>query len=52
MVLIAGGGDQAAGAVSFRLRDGSQVNGVKVEEAVGRIVDHARARRNDDNIFD
>ena len=52
VVLIAGGEDQAAGAVSFRLRDGSQVNGVKVEEAVGRIVDHARSRRNDDNIFE
>ena len=36
--LIAGGDDEAAGAVSFRLRDGSQENGVPVDQAVARIV--------------
>ena len=36
--LIAGGDDEAAGAVSFRLRDGSQENGVSVDQAVERIV--------------
>jgi threonyl-tRNA synthetase len=36
-ILIAGGEDQAAGAVSFRFRDGSQRNGVPVEEAVREI---------------
>ena len=37
-VLIAGGDDADAGAVSFRFRDGSQDNGVPVDEAVARIV--------------
>ena len=36
--LIAGGEDRDAGAVSFRFRDGSQDNGVPVDEAVERIV--------------
>ncbi len=36
--LIAGEEDRAAGAVSFRFRDGSQLNGVPVEEAIERIV--------------
>ncbi|MFP7706824.1 threonine--tRNA ligase [Trueperella sp. LYQ141] len=36
--LIAGGEDEAAGAVSFRMRDGSQDNGVPVDEAIERIV--------------
>ena len=49
--MIAGGEDQEAGAVSFRLRGGEQVNGVPVEEAVDLIVQHARARRNDDELF-
>ena len=35
--LIAGGEDQAAGAVSFRFRDGSQRNGVPVDEAIAEI---------------
>jgi threonyl-tRNA synthetase len=38
-ILIAGGEDQAAGAVSFRYRDRSQKNGVAVEEAVAEITD-------------
>ncbi len=37
--LIAGGEDKDAGSVSFRYRDGSQVNGVKIEEAIKLIVD-------------
>ncbi len=37
-VLIAGGDDAEAGAVSFRFRDGSQDNGVAVPEAVERIL--------------
>ncbi|MCT1557214.1 threonine--tRNA ligase [Helcobacillus massiliensis] len=36
-LLIAGGEDQANGAVSFRMRDGSQDNGIPVDEAVERI---------------
>ncbi|WP_413449893.1 threonine--tRNA ligase [Georgenia phoenicis] len=36
-VLIAGGEDADAGAVSFRFRDGTQRNGVPVAEAVGLI---------------
>lgn len=37
-VLIAGGEDAEANAVSFRFRDGSQDNGVAVDDAVERIV--------------
>ncbi len=43
-VLIAGGEDVDAGAVSFRYRDGRQDNGVPVDEAVRRIVDAVRQR--------
>ncbi|UVJ37904.1 threonine--tRNA ligase [Arthrobacter sp. CJ23] len=43
-VLIAGGEDAEAGAVSFRFRDGSQDNGVPVSEAVRRIVDAVKNR--------
>jgi threonyl-tRNA synthetase len=43
-VLIAGGDDAEAGAVSFRFRDGSQDNGVPVDEAVARIVEAVRSR--------
>jgi threonyl-tRNA synthetase len=43
-VLIAGGEDAEAGAVSFRFRDGSQDNGVAVDEAVERIVSAVRNR--------
>ena len=35
-VLIAGGEDREANAVSFRFRDGTQDNGVPVEEAIER----------------
>ena len=43
-MLIAGGEDRAAGAVSFRYRDGRQRNGVPIDEAVAEICD-AIARR-------
>ncbi|MHA7208127.1 threonine--tRNA ligase [Arthrobacter sp. MDT1-65] len=43
-VLIAGGEDEEAGAVSFRFRDGSQDNQVPVDEAVRRIVEAVRSR--------
>ncbi len=43
-VLIAGGEDQEAGAVSFRFRDGSQDNQVPVDEAVRRIVEAVHSR--------
>jgi threonyl-tRNA synthetase len=36
-VLIAGEDDRAAGAVSFRYRDGSQRNGIPVDRAVAEI---------------
>ncbi|MFB2555999.1 threonine--tRNA ligase [Herbiconiux liangxiaofengii] len=38
VLLIAGGDDVAGGSVSFRFRDGSQENGVAVDEAIDRIV--------------
>ena len=37
--LIAGEEDRAAGAVSFRFRDGHQENGIPVEDAIARILD-------------
>lgn len=37
-MLIAGESDQAAGAVSFRFRDGSQENAIPVAEAIQRIL--------------
>ncbi|WP_298457871.1 threonine--tRNA ligase [uncultured Cellulomonas sp.] len=43
-VLIAGGDDVDAGAVSFRYRDGRQDNAVPVAEAVQRIVSAVRER--------
>lgn len=47
-ILIAGGEDAENGAVSFRFRDGSQENGVPVDEAVERIVKHVEERMNED----
>ena len=47
-ILIAGGEDAEAGAVSFRLRDGSQVNGVVLDEAVRIIAAWDSRHRNDD----
>ncbi|WP_026876048.1 threonine--tRNA ligase [Jiangella gansuensis] len=43
-MLIAGDDDVAKDAVSFRYRDGSQKNGVPVQEAVAEIVDAVRRR--------
>jgi threonyl-tRNA synthetase len=43
-LLIAGEEDAAKGAVSFRFRDGSQDNGIAVDEAVARIVEAIRTR--------
>lgn len=37
-MLIAGDDDVAAGAVSFRYRDGSQKNGVPIDEAINEIL--------------
>ena len=37
-MLIAGDEDVAAGAVSFRYRDGTQRNGVPIAEAVAEVV--------------
>ncbi|WP_246118229.1 threonine--tRNA ligase [Corynebacterium canis] len=46
-MLLAGARDVAAGAVSFRFLDGSQVNGVPVAEAVELIEQWVRQRIND-----
>ncbi|MBK5248868.1 MAG: threonine--tRNA ligase [Actinomycetales bacterium] len=43
-MLIAGGEDVEAGAVSFRFRDGSQRNGVPIAEAVEIVTDAIAAR--------
>jgi len=43
-MLIAGDEDAAKGAVSFRFRDGTQDNGVPVDEAIKRIVEAVRSR--------
>ncbi|MFI5776046.1 threonine--tRNA ligase [Nocardia sp. NPDC051570] len=45
-MLLAGERDVTAGAVSFRFRDGSQINGVPVADAVATIVDWIRRREN------
>ncbi|MGY1743382.1 MULTISPECIES: threonine--tRNA ligase [unclassified Blastococcus] len=47
-VLIAGATDAEAGAVSFRFRDGSQHNGVPVEQAVAAIAGWVASRANVD----
>jgi len=43
-MLLAGDTDIAAGAVSFRLRDGTQDNAVPVQQAIDRIVSAVRTR--------
>jgi len=45
-LLLAGARDVEAGAVSFRFRDGTQVNGVAVAAAVDAIVDWVARRDN------
>jgi threonyl-tRNA synthetase len=43
-MLLAGDDDVAAGAVSFRFRDGTQRNGVPIAEAIAEIVTAVRDR--------
>ncbi len=43
-VLIAGGEDRDAGTVSFRFRDGSQKNGVQIDEAIALVRDAIAAK--------
>ena len=43
---IAGDEDVADGTVSFRYRDGSQRNGVPLDEAVAHVVEVVRSRTN------
>ena len=43
-MLIAGDDDMAAGAVSFRYRDGHQDNGVSVDEALARVTEAIASR--------
>jgi threonyl-tRNA synthetase len=45
-MVIAGDEDVAAGTVSFRYRDGSQRNGVPLDEAVAHVVEVVRSRTN------
>jgi threonyl-tRNA synthetase len=45
-LLLAGGKDVEAGAVSFRFRDGTQINGVGVEDAVAAITGWVARREN------
>jgi threonyl-tRNA synthetase len=45
-LLLAGGKDVEAGAVSFRFRDGTQVNGVPVDRAVAAITEWIARRDN------
>ncbi|CAG7622256.1 Threonine--tRNA ligase [Leucobacter soli] len=49
--LIAGEEDRAAGSVSFRFRDGSQLNGVPVDEAVERILRAVETREQVDTAW-
>jgi threonyl-tRNA synthetase len=46
-ILIAGEDDRQAGAVSFRFRDGSQDNGVLIDDAIARIEEAIAERRDD-----
>jgi threonyl-tRNA synthetase len=43
-MVIAGDEDVAAGAVSFRYRDGRQDNGVPIAEAIQRIAEAVATR--------
>jgi threonyl-tRNA synthetase len=43
-MLIAGEDDVSKGAVSFRYRDGTQENGVPLEDAVAKVVAAVRDR--------
>jgi threonyl-tRNA synthetase len=43
-MLLAGDEDVSQGAVSFRFRDGTQDNGVPIDDAVAQIVDSIARR--------
>ena len=45
-MLLAGGKDVESGAVSFRFRDGSQINGIPVDRAVEAIEGWIARREN------
>ena len=45
-MLIAGATDAEAGAVSFRYRDGTQRNGIPIEQAIDEIADFVARRVN------
>ncbi|HET6532300.1 MAG TPA: threonine--tRNA ligase [Actinoplanes sp.] len=45
-MVIAGDDDVAAGTVSFRYRDGSQRNGVPLDEAIAHVTEVVRSRTN------
>jgi threonyl-tRNA synthetase len=45
-LLLAGARDVEAGAVSFRFRDGSQLNGMPTADAVATVADWIRSRTN------
>jgi threonyl-tRNA synthetase len=45
-MLLVGGRDAEAGAVSFRFRDGTQLNGMPVADAVAAVADWIRSRTN------
>jgi threonyl-tRNA synthetase len=46
-MVLAGDQDMADGTVSFRYRDGSQRNGVPIDEAVAHVVSIVRSRTNE-----
>lgn len=46
-MLLAGQNDADAGAVSFRFRDGTQINGVPVDDAVTAVASWVAQRRNE-----
>ncbi len=46
-MVLAGDDDMGAGTVSFRYRDGSQRNGVPLDEAVAHVLDVVRSRTNE-----
>lgn len=46
-ILIAGDEDRANGAVSFRFRNGEQINGVPVDDAIARISEIISSRSTD-----
>ncbi|WP_022880856.1 threonine--tRNA ligase [Gryllotalpicola ginsengisoli] len=49
--LIAGEEDRSKGTVSFRFRDGSQLNGVPIDDAVAKIVDAIAAHEQVDTAW-